>query len=95
MTKKDRETIALDFIALHKKDDVADWLLQAKDLSTVYANLIMGSFGNVHSDADGGCTVEISQYDSKSGQTELFDFELSGDDWKEFKGIDENTGAMG
>jgi hypothetical protein len=94
MTKKDRETIALDFIALHKKDDVADWLLQAKDLSTVYVNLIMGSFGNVHSDADGGCTVEISQYDSKSGHTELYDFELSGDDWKEFKGIDENTGAM-
>ena len=93
MTNQDREQIALDFIALHKWDK-ADWLLQAKDLSTVYVNLIMGSFGNVHSDADGGCMVEISKYQSKSGQTELYDFELSGDDWKEFKGIDENTGAM-
>ena len=95
MTKKDRETIALDFIKLHKKDDVADWLLQARDLSTVYVNLVQGTFGNVHSDADGGCWVELSEHESKSGRTELFDFELSGDDWKEFKGIDENTGAMG
>ena len=90
MTKKD---IALNFIALHKWDK-ADWLLQSKDLSTVYDKLVEGVFGNVYSDEDGGCAVEISEYQSKSGQTELFDFELSGDDWNEFKGIDENTGSM-
>jgi len=93
MTKNDREQIALDFIALHKWDK-SDWLLQSKDLSTVYDKLVEGVFGNIHSDEDGGCAVEISEHQSKSGQTELFDFELSGDDWNEFKGIDENTGSM-
>jgi len=93
MTKKDREKIALDFIALHKWDK-ADWLLQSKDLLTVYDKLVEGVFGNVHSNAEGGCVVEISEYQSKSRQTELYDFELSGDDWNEFKGINENTGVM-
>jgi len=86
LSKKEREeltemkAIASEFIGMHKNADYDSWFIQNKNLEAVYYNLVGGVFGYVHSNEGGECTVEIGGYQSKSGNPELFEFKIVGEE---------------
>jgi len=86
MKAYEREGIVKGFIDLHDNDDLQQWLLPKKTIDTIFNELVDGVFGQINSDSYGYCRIEISKYESKSGQTEEFFFQLDGDEWHRYVG---------
>jgi hypothetical protein len=83
--------IAKEFVALHKNNNIDDWVLRCADKDQahiiVYRRLVDGVYGEVRDNAeyddDGEIEVEatefeieIGRFDSKSGNPVIFEWEV-------------------
>ena len=80
-----RIEIAQSFLALHKNADIDEWigdvrLTEEEKLEQVYKNLCDDQYGTVQREEDHGFPgegqIEISQFETVSGHTELFTFRI-------------------
>lgn len=80
MTNSKKVEIAKSFVGMHKDSDIENWCLtfigsDEQKLELIYDHLVDGVYGEVRPEGSDDLQIEIGGFQSKSGYSELFDFE--------------------